>query len=232
MNDEIHCIRLFNIYGATGGNYAGNVYDIDGIAPALNDMRGGNRQPLIETKKIIVGGAEDHLKIRNANLKGYEEAYEGDSVNLTYPSSTTRRGRVGHKVAQTIQSSDTQGVVIKGNKALQKTLENTILIEGEPQALDLYNHKGQELAPALKDPIHNDRRLYDGLRIRKLTPKECWRLMGFADEDFEKARKVNSDTQLYKQAGNSIVVDVLVAIFRNLLTSEYEEPKEQQMKWF
>lgn len=56
MNEEIHCIRLFNIYGATGGNYAGNVYDIDGIAPALNDMRGGNRQPLIETKKIIVGG--------------------------------------------------------------------------------------------------------------------------------------------------------------------------------
>ena len=56
--------------------------------------------------------------------------------------------------------------------------------------------------------------------------------MGFADEDFEKAKKVNSDTQLYKQAGNSIVVDVLVAIFKNLLTSEYEEPKEQQMKWF
>lgn len=51
MNEEIHCIRLFNIYGATGGNYAGNVYDIEGIAPALNDMRGGNRQPLIETKK-------------------------------------------------------------------------------------------------------------------------------------------------------------------------------------
>lgn len=87
-------------------------------------------------------------------------------------------------MAQTIQSSDTQGVVNKN------------------------------------------------LRIRKLTPKECWRLMGFADEDFEKARQVNSDTQLYKQAGNSIVVDVLVAIFRNLLTSEYEEPKEQQMKWF
>lgn len=172
MNEEIHCNRLYNIYGASGGNYAGNVYDPDGIGPALNDMRGGNRQPLIEINE-------------NTN-----------------------------------------------SKALQKTLENTNLKEGEPQALDLYNHKGQELVPAQKDPIHNDRRLYDGLRIRKLTPKECWRLMGFADEDFEKARKVNSDTQLYKQAGNSIVVDVLVAIFRNLLTSEYEEPKEQQMKWF
>lgn len=134
MNEEIHCNRLYNIYGASGGNYAGNVYDPDGIGPALNDMGGGNRQPLVEINE-------------KAN-----------------------------------------------SKAVQKT--------------------------------------NDGLRIRKLTPKECWRLMGFADEDFEKARKVNSDTQLYKQAGNSIVVDVLVAIFRNLLTSEYEEPKEQQMKWF
>lgn len=53
-------------------------------------------------------------------------------------------------------------------------------------------------------------------RIRKLTPKECWRLMGFSDESFEKAAKVNSNTQLYKQAGNSIVVDVLKAIFKNL----------------
>ena len=55
-------------------------------------------------------------------------------------------------------------------------------------------------------------------RIRKLTPLECWRLMGFDDEDFHKAAQVNSNTQLYKQAGNSIVVNVLEAIFRNLLT--------------
>ena len=55
------------------------------------------------------------------------------------------------------------------------------------------------------------------LRIRKLTPKECWRLMGFTDEDFEKAKQVNSDSQLYKQAGNSIVVNVLEAIFKEML---------------
>ena len=55
------------------------------------------------------------------------------------------------------------------------------------------------------------------LRIRKLTPKECWRLMGFDDSDFEKAEKVNSNTQLYKQAGNSIVVNVLERILENLL---------------
>lgn len=54
-------------------------------------------------------------------------------------------------------------------------------------------------------------------RIRKVTPKECWRLMGFTDEDFAKAQAVNSDSQLYKQAGNSIVVQVLEAIFAQML---------------
>lgn len=55
------------------------------------------------------------------------------------------------------------------------------------------------------------------VRIRKLTPRETWRLMGFSDQDFDKAQKVNSNTQLYKQAGNSIVVPVLEAIFRQML---------------
>ena len=53
-------------------------------------------------------------------------------------------------------------------------------------------------------------------RVRKLTPKECWRLMGFDDASFERASKVNSNSQLYKQAGNSIVVNVLMAIFKEM----------------
>lgn len=57
------------------------------------------------------------------------------------------------------------------------------------------------------------------LCIRKLTPKECWRLMGFSDEDFAKASKVNSNYQLYKQAGNSIVVNVLEEIFKEMFTN-------------
>lgn len=54
-------------------------------------------------------------------------------------------------------------------------------------------------------------------RIRKLTPRECWRLMDFSDADFEKAAEVNSNTQLYKQAGNSIVRNVLVAIIGQMI---------------
>ena len=56
------------------------------------------------------------------------------------------------------------------------------------------------------------------LRIRKLTPKECWRLMGWKDEQIDKIIKSSiSNTQMYKQAGNGIVVSVLEAIFKNLL---------------
>ena len=57
----------------------------------------------------------------------------------------------------------------------------------------------------------------NGYAIRKLTPKECWRLMGFTDEQFNRAKDIGiSDSQLYKQAGNSIVVNVLYYIFKEL----------------
>lgn len=70
---------------------------------------------------------------------------------------------------------------------------------------------------------HNRGKYLDKYRVRKLTPKECWRLMGFLDEDFERASKVCSNTQLYKQAGNSIVVKVLESIFRSMFLKEKVE---------
>lgn len=63
-------------------------------------------------------------------------------------------------------------------------------------------------------------------RIRKLTPLECWRLMGFSDEDFHKAEEVNSNTQLYKQSGNSIVKNVLIAIFGQMIPGKGNLYKE------
>lgn len=73
-----------------------------------------------------------------------------------------------------------------------------------------------EMIPTLK-ANHKDIGVVVGARIRRLTPLECWRLMGFTDEEFYKAQVVNSDTQLYKQAGNSIVKQVLMAIFGQLI---------------
>lgn len=111
----------------------------------------------------------DYINIRNATKKGYIEAHNYDSVNLAYPNSETRRGRVGFGIANTLQCNDNMGVIV----------------------------------PPLK--------------IRKLTPLECWRLMGFSDECFIKAKCVNTNPSLYKQAGNSIVVNVLYEIFKKLL---------------
>lgn len=115
-------------------------------------------------------------------------------------------------------------------KRLKNLVEKSEFKEGEVLNMDLYNQTtNKEVSQTLTDPCHNTQRLYDGLRIRKLTPKECWRLMGFDDSDFEKAAKVNSNTQLYKQAGNSIVVNVLEAILTNLLLSAnvQDTPKGQ-----
>lgn len=104
------------------------------------------------------------------------------------------------------------------------------LIIVEPVCLNSKGGRGgvEGLQPSLQDRVYDSNAISpavttsfmpsftEGLRIRKLTPKECWRLMGFDDADFEKAEAVNSNTQLYKQAGNSIVVDVLIAIFSKL----------------
>lgn len=110
--------------------------------------------------------------------------------------------------------------MLRGGKQLNETIEKNIdkFKKGKVLNMDLYNRTVNEnISQTLTDPTHNSQRLFDGLRIRKLTPKECWRLMGFDDEDYERASKVNSNTQLYKQAGNSIVVNVLEAILTKLL---------------
>lgn len=121
---------------------------------------------------ICVEAPSGGVAIRTANRQGYDMATDGDGVDLSYPQSKTKRGRVGHGVSKTLMGADCMGTI-------------------------------------------------DNYRIRKLTPKECWRLMSFDDSDFDKAKASGvSDSQLYKQAGNSIVVKVLEGILRNLLTDQ------------
>ena len=91
---------------------------------------------------------------------------------------------------------------------IERVERTTEIGSKEPTKITLKN--GEHITSEEKEKMN-------GIRIRKLTPKECWRLMGFNDEDFDKAKQVNSDSQLYKQAGNSIVVDVLMAIFKEML---------------
>jgi DNA (cytosine-5)-methyltransferase 1 len=191
---------------------------------------------------------DPYIKIKSATAKGYEEATEGDSINFTHPNSDTRRGRVGHGVAQTIDCSANQGVisytrdskgkvvnrhikqeantihtatggggntdqfVIYNDKRLNQTLEKNNLPSGEVKAIDTYNRKVQDNAPTLTEPHHNTTRLWDGFKIRRLTPRECFRLMDFPDS----FTWTVSDSQAYKQAGNSIVVNVLYKLLKNL----------------
>lgn len=173
------------------------VYSDEGISPTLTDMQGGNRQP-----KIM---------IKNATKKGYIEAQDGDSVNLAYPDSETRRGRVGNQVSQTLQCTDNMGVVTSAAMRGRYDTDGNV-----KQNIELSD---EEIAHAITT-VQKDSMIKENMAIRKLTPKECWRLMGFDDKDFEKAAQVNSNTQLYKQAGNSIVVNVLEAIFKELLKEE------------
>jgi DNA (cytosine-5)-methyltransferase 1 len=99
-------------------------------------------------------------------------------------------------------------------KRLTKTINDNLnkFKEGYPKAIDVYNQSIHDICPTLKDPIHNDRRLFDGYKIRRLTPRECFRLMDFPDSFTWPV----SDSQAYKQAGNSIVVNVLYKIINNL----------------
>lgn len=86
----------------------------------------------------------------------------------------------------------------------------------------VYSTKG--ISPTLNTRGDDTRavKIMEKSNVRRLTPKEYWKLMGFTDDDFEKAQAVCSDTQLYKQAGNSIVVNVLEAVLKNLLGVENE----------
>ncbi len=148
------------------------------------------------------------------NQKGYDEAFEGDTINLEQPHSKTRRGRVGHGVAQTLNTAPQQ-VVVEPVRLGYIPYPNS---DKPHQSNTFYDENA--ISPTLDTCTGGNRQVKiqeNGLRIRKLTPKECWRLMGFQDEDFEKAAQHNSNSQLYKQAGNSICVSVLYYIFKEML---------------
>lgn len=155
------------------------------------------------------------FRIKEKTKKGYSEAHEGDGVYINRPAQ--KRGVVQKGKIQTIKTSvDDIGVVVK-NKAIKETIEKNELPIGEVRNLDTYNRTTSELSQTLTLPNHNSQRLWDGLRIRKLTPRECFRLMGVRDKDYDKIKGKFSDIALYHMAGDSIVVNVLMAIFSQML---------------
>lgn len=172
------------------------------------------------------------VKVKEATKKGYAIAEQGDSINFSVPNSKTRRGRVGKGIAQTLDTQCNQAVIVQkprgfnkdGEHEIAPTLsynswhENNLLKLGGiyTGTSDKFSSKPMfGLSRTLKANKH-DAGIFDGIRIRKLTPRECWRLQGFPDSDFDKAQEVNSNSQLYKQAGNSVTVPVIYEIARRL----------------
>lgn len=210
---------------------ASRVVDTDGIAPIVMENHGTVTAVAV---KSLWTETQAKMITKEGNVKRYidsdvvDEFKEGQVADISFPNGYNKGPRV-HDECPAINGTTTASSFIvktknglkiplyKDTKQLRETIEQNDLYKGEVVNLDLYNRSVYEESQALTEPHHNSQRLWDGLRIRKLIPKECWRLMGFSDKDFEKAAKVNSKTQLYKQAGNSIVVNVLMAIFNNLL---------------
>ena len=153
-----------------------------------------------------------------------------DIIDYTY--SNARLAEIMKGKLKTKNSTDNQIA-----NTITTNAENMgVCVPGEINVVGNYSPSGHEasrtvhpdgVSPTIKENHGTVTATVEpSLRIRKLTPKECWRLMGFDDEDFNKAEKVCSNSQLYKQAGNSIVVNVLMAIFKELFVT-----KQTRSEW-
>lgn len=197
-------------------------YSPDGIAPTIHTCGGGNTEPKI---------AEPIAYVKEATKKGYAEIYEGDSVNLKQPNSKTRRGHVGKGCVQPLTASCNQAVIEKiSHSDWKQQMYERFVDDSDGEISGVTTNQSQSFGyrPPMKGysktlkANQHDNGVVENFRVRKLTPRECYRLMGFTDEQFDKSQIFSSDSQLYKQAGNSIVVDVLYYIFGKLFGVDTE----------
>ena len=185
----------------------------------------------VETKSAFTD-TDAKMITEDGNVKRYidsdivDKFEEGQIADISFPNGYNKGPRV-HNECPTINGTTVQSFITKE----EQLAENGTII-GSKREHAMTSNDG--VVPTLTSgmgtgggniPMHNY-----GLRIRKLTPRECWRLMGFDDKDFDKAEKVNSNAQLYKQAGNSIVVNVLEAILNSLFRPDPNLPKRKFVK--
>ena len=164
------------------------------------------------------------LLIKAKTKDGYQVAYPGDSIDTAFSGENSRRGRVGNQIAHTLTTSATQAYYfIDLNRNLKlteiarcitarhdsgisnrKTEHSGVFVENSDVLDD-----NEKFAVAFIEP---NGEVHIG-RIRKLTPRECWRLQGFTDDQFDKAKATGlSDSRLYKMAGNAVTVNVISEI--------------------
>ena len=172
----------------------GRVYDVTGISPTLNTCGGGGHEVKIVEKKVMGGIYTDVTENFNRGLY--------PNVSRTVKAVKNDAGCIERQIVASRGRNPDNPSDRTAGMPTEQVLEPNV------------NGVCNTLTTVQKDNMLLE--ITEQYRVRKLTPKECWRLMGFSDDDYEKAAEVNSKTQLYKQAGNSIVKDVLMAIFSQL----------------
>lgn len=172
----------------------GRIYSTDGCSPTLNTCGGGSHEPKI----VQLGNVNPSGKGMNGNV--FDE-------NGLAPTLTTNKGE-GNKIAMR-QATKKGYIECELGGVADLSYPESKTRRGRVQ-------ENGQICPTITATETGVCRIESPIRIRKLTPKECFRLMGFSDENFEAAEKMVSNSQLYKQAGNSIVVDVLYYILVEL----------------
>lgn len=164
------------------------------------------------------------LLIKAKTKDGYQVAYPGDSIDIAFSGQNSRRGRVGNQVAHTLTTSATQAYYFIDLNPDPKLTEIARCITARHDS-GISNHKAEHSGVFVENSVVLDDdekfavafvelngEIHIG-RIRKLTPRECWKLQGFTDDQFDKAKATGlSDSRLYKMAGNAVTVNVIAEI--------------------
>ena len=200
----------------------GRIYSIDGCSPTLNTCGGGSHEPKI----IQLGNVNPSGKGMNGNVFSDEglaptlTTNKGEG-NKTAIRQTSRQDCVGCEIEGATDLSNIDPFIVASRGRNPENLSDCTPGTSTVQRLEpKFDGRTNTLTSVQKDNYvcevgkHND--IINNIKIRKLTPKECFRLMGFDDSDYEAASKVVSNSQMYKQTGNSIVVDVLYYILVEL----------------
>ena len=179
------------------------------------DYFGGNNIAPTMTTRVCDDFAvveDQSIKIKNANSKGYLEATEGDGIDIS-SRMEHHRGTVQKDKIQTLDTmgGESKGVVVLGGIGEKDSNNGTQW----KQQNRIYDDKMAISITTAFNPYY-----YNNLRIRKLTPRECFRLMGVKDEDYEKCAKNQSNASLYHLAGDSIVCNILCHIFNEFVKKE------------
>ena len=230
-----------NVIGSLESKFesTNRIYDVGGCSPTLSTMQGGNQEPKIleekeqrlevnmqGTSNCLTSVQKDNLVMESQVLTPKRTEY-GKQIRKAYESGQIQESR--HNMTELEPRKDDISNTLTTVQKDNLVLENPLLLGGVGkenefgsqyrQGNRVYSSNACAMA-VNSQPVGNaggNSYLYNvGYRIRKLTPRECGRLMGVSDEDIDKMAAVNSNTQLYKQFGNSIVVDVMCAMFKNL----------------